>query len=204
MRHLWKTIGCLLAVALAGVVRAADNDKVSEVRKVDSFSSIEITSVATVYFTQDDNCSLRIEGKEKFVKNTSTTVKGGCLVIGFKEKENKKMRENGVTIYLTAPDLKKVEFTGVGSFNCEKPLKLRDVVLEVGGVGGVNIADLTCHRLKVDLEGVGEANIHVDCDYLSASMSGVGSVKLSGSAGEADISKGGIGSVNTKELVVGK
>lgn len=57
MRHLWMTIGCLLAVALTSVARAADNDKVSEVRKVDPFSSIEITSVAVVYFTQGGNSS---------------------------------------------------------------------------------------------------------------------------------------------------
>lgn len=196
------TIGCLLAVALTSVAGAANKDNVSEVRKVDSFSSIEITSAATIYFTQDDNCSLRIEGKEEFVNNTSTTVEGGCLVIDFREKEDKKMRENGVTLYLTAPDLKKVSFTGVGGFNCEEPLKLDEVLLRIGGVGEINIADLTCHKLKVKLEGVGEANIHVNCDYLSAGMSGVGSVKLSGTAGDADISKGGIGSVNTKELVV--
>ena len=45
----------LLFAAVAGTVYAANGDaKVSEVRKVSAFSSIEITSVATVYFTQSD------------------------------------------------------------------------------------------------------------------------------------------------------
>ena len=150
--------------------------------------------------------SFKIEGKEKHVKNTETTVKDGCLLIGFKDRKNKSMRnqKDGVTIWISAPDLKKVEFTGVGEFNCEKPLKLDEVSFEVKGVGEVNVSDLTCDELKVTLRGVGSADIHVVCDYLTARMSGVGDVTLSGTAGHADISKGGIGGVNTCNLKVGR
>lgn len=140
------------------------------------------------------------------MKNTETTVKDGRLLIGFKDKKNKSRRnqKDGVTIWISAPDLKEVEFTGVGEFNCEKPLKLDEVSFEVKGVGEVNVADLTCNVLKVALRGVGSADIHVVCDYLSAQMGGVGSVTLSGSAGRADISKGGIGGVNTDNLKIGR
>ena len=40
---------------------------------MDAFSSIEITSVGTIHFTQSDTYSFRIEGREKYVKNTQTT-----------------------------------------------------------------------------------------------------------------------------------
>ena len=196
-----------LVLAFAGMLSVCAQDaKVSEVRKVDAFSSIEITSVGTIHFTQSDTYSFRIEGREKYVKNTETTVKDGRLLIGFKDKKNKSRRnqKDGVTIWISAPDLKEVEFTGVGEFNCEKPLKLDEVSFEVKGVGEVNVADLTCNVLKVALRGVGSADIHVVCDYLSAQMGGVGSVTLSGSAGSADISKGGIGGVNTDNLKIGR
>ena len=124
----------------------------SEVRKVDAFSSIRITSVGTVYFTQSDSYSLQIEGWEKYVKNTESTVKDGCLTIGFKDR--KKMRnqnESGVTIRLSAPDLEMVEFIGVGEFNCEEPLKLDELSFEVKGVGEVHVSDLTCRELRVAL-----------------------------------------------------
>lgn len=155
-------VGIIIALILTfvGMLSVyAQDTKVSEVRKVDAFSSIEITSVGTIYFTQSDT---------------------------------------------SAPDLKKVEFTGVGEFNCEKPLKLDEVSFEVKGVGEVNVSDLTCDELKVTLRGVGSADIHVVCDYLTARMSGVGDVTLSGTAGHADISKGGIGGVNTCNLKVGR
>ena len=59
-------IGVIIALALAfaGVICAWGQDnKVSEVRKVEAFSSIRITSVGTVYFTQSDSYSLQIEGR---------------------------------------------------------------------------------------------------------------------------------------------
>lgn len=206
MKALFITLS-LLFTAIAGTVYAANekDPQVSEVRKVEAFSSIEVTSVATIYFTQSDTYSLKIEGREDYVTSTTTNVKNERLIIGFKNRKNGDSNRNkGVTIWLTAPDLKEVEFTGVGSFNCEKPLKLDDVKFEVEGVGKVNVEDLTCKTLKVSMEGVGKANIHVTCDYLRASLDGVGSVTLSGTAGKADISKDGIGGVNTRNLKIGE
>ena len=57
------------------------------------FSSIEITSVGTIHFTQSDTYSFRIEGREKYVKNTETTVKDGRLLIGFKDKKKTRVGE---------------------------------------------------------------------------------------------------------------
>lgn len=206
MRALFITLSCIFAVVAGSVYAAGDAKevKVSEVRKVEPFSSIEVVSVATIYFTQSDTYSLKIEGKERLVKNTATTVRRGCLIIDFKDEEKAKHVKEGVTIYLSAPDLKEMEFTGVGSFNCEKPLKLNDVKFQVAGVGKMNVEDLTCRSLDISLGGVGKADIHVVCDQLSASVDGVGRITLSGSARSADISKGGVGSVNTRNLKVGK
>lgn len=202
-------VGAIIALALtfAGMLSVCAQDaQVSEVRKVDAFSSIEVASVGTIHFIQSDSYSFKIEGKEKYVKNTETTVKDGCLLIGFRDKKNKGMRnqKEGVAVWISAPDLNKVEFTGVGEFRCEEPLKLDRVKFQVEGVGRVYVEDLTCHTLEVELDGVGKADIHVDCDYLSADMNGVGKVTLSGTAGKAEISKEGIGSVNTSDLEIGR
>ena len=56
-------VGIIIALILTFVgmlsVYAKDT-KVSEVRKVDAFSSIEITSVGTIYFTQSDTYCFKI------------------------------------------------------------------------------------------------------------------------------------------------
>lgn len=192
-----------LVLAFAGAAGAlAQNEQVSEVRKVDDFSSIRITSVANVIFTQGDDCSLCLEGKEKWVKLTTTEVKNGYLVISFKKGEKSVKNINGLKLYVTAPTLEAVELTGVGSLECKEPLKLDDFTLRINGVGSAEVADLTCHRFTVSLNGVGDAEVNVDCDYLKARMGGVGSLELRGSAGEADVSRSGIGSLNTKRLKI--
>lgn len=192
-----------LVLAFAGAVGAlAQNEQVSEVRKVDHFSSIRIKSVANVEFTQGDKYSLRLEGKEKWVKLTTTEVKNGYLVISFKKGEKSVKNINSLKLYVTAPTLEAVELTGVGSLECKEPLKLDDFTLRINGVGSAEVADLTCHRFTVSLNGVGDAEVNVDCDYLKARMGGVGSLELRGSAGEADVSRSGIGSLNTKRLKI--
>ena len=198
-------IGIMIALVLAfaaAVGAWAQDGKVSEVRKVDDFSSIKITSVANVIFTQGDRYSLRLEGKEKWVKLTTTEVKNGYLVISFKKGEKSVKNIDGLKLYVTAPTLEAVELTGVGNLECKEPLKLDDFTLRINGVGSAEVADLTCRRFTISLNGVGDAEVNVDCDYLKARMGGVGSLELKGSTDEADISRSGIGSVNTKQFKI--
>lgn len=186
-------------------MRAGNTKKVSEVRKVAPFTSIDVTSVAAIYFTQGDVCSLKMEGEEEYVKKTTTQVTDGCLKIGFKREEKKNFQNTeGLVIYLTAPDLQRLDFTGVGSFCCEEPLKVDCLQVHVEGVGKVRVDDLTCQTLEVHLEGVGSAELNVQCNALSAHLEGIGSVSLSGRAGRADIRKDGLGSVNTNRLKIGE
>lgn len=212
MKTLTITLGLLFALAVSTVFGAVNGKdvKVSEIRRVENFSSIDITAVATVYFKQSNRCSFKIEGKEKWVKKTKTHVKDGKLFIE-REKDSGNSsfsfgsRNNeGVTIYLTAPDLTELEFSGVGSFNCSSLLKLNDVRLNVEGVGKLYLSNLICNTLRVNLQGVGKATIHVDCDYLDARVEGIGHIDLSGSTGSANISKEGIGSVDTDHLRIGQ
>lgn len=208
MKTLLMTVSFLFA-AMTGT-KCASSDagiKVSETRKVEAFSSIEVSTVANIYFTQSDTYSLKIEGKEKFVKQTKISVRNSVLSIDCEQNKDAKTNRNNtkkVDVYITAPDLQKVNFSGVGSFNCNTPLKLNDVKFEVEGVGNVKVANLKCKTLSIDLEGVGNADIHVNCDRLKASVDGVGHIVLSGTAGTANISKDGVGSVNTSKLKIGK
>lgn len=185
--------------------KGSSEDKVSETRSVSAFHSIEVESVASVYFTQSNTYSLRVEGEKKWVNQTKCTVKDGVLLITWAEKGKKTTKNvNGLSIYVSAPDLQKVAFEGVGSFNCKSRLNLKDVKFDVEGVGSLHVADLHARNVQVSLEGVGSGELAVDCEHLDASIEGVGSLTLSGKAKSAQISKDGIGSVSTRRLKVGE
>lgn len=201
-------VGLVMVFLCATCISAkgSSEDKVSETRSVSAFHSIEVESVAGVYFTQSDTYSLRVEGEKKWVDLTKCTVKDGVLLITWAEKGKKKTTKNvnRLSIYISAPDLQEVTFEGVGSFNCKSRLNLKDVKFDIQGVGSLKVADLHARNVKIDLEGVGSGELTVDCDQLDASVEGVGSLTLSGKARSAHISKDGIGSVSTRRLKVGE
>lgn len=200
-------VGLVMVFLCATCISAkgSSEDKVSETRSVSAFHSIEVESVASVYFTQSNTYSLRVEGEKKWVNQTKCTVKDGVLLITWAEKGKKTTKNvNGLSIYVSAPDLQEVTFEGVGSFNCKSRLNLKDVKFDIQGVGSLKVADLHARNVKIDLEGVGSGELTVDCDQLDASVEGVGSLTLSGKARSAHISKDGIGSVSTRRLKVGE
>ena len=135
-----------LVLAFAGMLSVCAQDaKESEVRKVDAFSSIEITSVGTIHFTQSDTYSFRIEGREKYVKNTETTVKDGRLLIGFKDKKNKSRRnqKDSADIHVVC-DYLSAQMGGVGSVTLSGSAGRADI--SKGGIGGVNTDNLKIGR----------------------------------------------------------
>lgn len=81
-------VGLVMVFLCATCISAkgSSEDKVSETRSVSAFHSIEVESVAGVYFTQSDTYSLRVEGEKKWVDLTKCTVKDGVLLITWAEK----------------------------------------------------------------------------------------------------------------------
>ena len=104
---------------------------------------------------------------------------------------------------MTAPDLKSVDVLGVSSLKSEMPLQLEDIKFHIGGVGKIDLEDLTCRSLILDIGGVGKVNVHVDCERVDVHVGGTGRVTLSGHARQANISKTA-GKVNTRGLKIGE
>lgn len=194
----------LMSIVLLGMgslVSCLAGNRVTEERRVEGFRSIDINGVASVCFTQADAYAFRMEGDENLVKATSAEVEDGTLVVSQRKvrKSNK-----GLTIYISAPELEAVSFSGVGSFRCKDRLDADDIRFDVDAVGTLSVDDLHCRNLTLDFDGVGDASLHVDCDMLEAEVDGVGSVTLSGRAGNSKISRSGVGSCNVRNLKVGE
>lgn len=164
--------------------------------KVSGFTAIEMDAVGNIVFVQGDKYSLTLEGSPRWVAAIKYRVEDNCLKIDMNREKNR--MQKGVNLYITAPDLKKVEFDGVGNFNCDTPLKVDEFDLEFDGVGNIKITDLVCRRADMDVDGVGEVSIRINCDELKAGFDGVGNVTLSGSAKKADIDKARVGRVNLR------
>jgi Protein of unknown function (DUF2807). len=107
-------IAVLLSVAFCSL--SAQN--VSKDYNVDEFSAINLQSVGNIIFTQSAGCSCRLEGPSEFVEKTRVTVKNGTLVISYKDRNARNIKN--LICYITAPDLSKVKIDGVGNLMQKK------------------------------------------------------------------------------------
>ena len=174
-------VAVLLSVALCPLW--AQN--VSEDCKVGEFSAINLQSVGNIVFTQSDTYSCRMEGPFEYVDKTKVTVKGETLVIEYKQKNVKNVKN--LTFYITAPDLNNVKIDGVGNFNARESLKLKNITFKLDGVGNCEVKNLRCDEVQLIVDGVGN-------------MDGVGNITLSGKADRASLKRDGVGRINHKKL----
>lgn len=198
------TIRFIVMVVLTCLsIPAIKAQEISKEVKVAKFHKLDLATVGTVYFIQDKECSVKIEGKEKNVELYNIYVEDHTLCIEAKEK-NINGNKNGVTIYITAPSLSELDFMGVGQLYSNEELKADVFKCTLQGVGKMYIRNLICRKLDVEIDGIGKAEIRVKCQELEAGVNGIGSLTLSGSTEEANISKSGIGRVDTDDLKIGK
>ena len=171
-------IAVLLSVAFCSL--SAQN--VSKDYNVDEFSAINLQSVGNIIFTQSAGCSCRLEGPSEFVEKTRVTVKNGTLVISYKDRNARNIKN--LICYIDA----------------KEELKLKNIAFELDGVGNCNVKSLYCDELKLDVDGVGNMKLNVDCSTIKAKVDGVGNITVSGKADAAFFKRDGVGKFNYKNL----
>ena len=151
MNLLKKTIPLLcilLAACSSSRIKAAeknvDNSKISEeVRPIDNFKEITMSTVADIYFYQEKgNPTLTIKGEKEMVDLIKTSTENGVLKIYSTEKN---FNNNGkkVRIELSAPSVEKITVAGVGDVYMENTVSLDNLHLGLSGVGNMYIKN--CH-----------------------------------------------------------
>lgn len=155
------------------------------------FTGIDVETVADVYYTQNngDKQEVRLDFsamkdekfKEEFQKKAKVIYRDGKVIIGLSGKikgisdvkKSERMR-----VYVTSPDLLKVELEGVGSFNCDA-INSDSFEIDNEGVGNINIKKLLANKVEITNEGVGSVNLgEVQSDHLAVDLEGVGSVNV--------------------------
>ncbi len=204
--------------------------------KVDNFNRIVADGVASVFFTQGNEFNIEIEGDKISVECLKLEVINRTLHISddtnkLDENNNKKHwwqyffnfnsnynegRSHRINIYITAPDLEKVNMNGVGSFHIKDELTVdHGLDFNSDGVGSISLNSVSCgyaeihhngvgslsinnfecdNNIYIDKGGVGSANINLKAQDVWLNSSGVGSVTLNTKCRKIEISASGVGS----------
>lgn len=145
---------------------------ITQKRSFASFTGVSNMVSADVMVTQGKQEDVRFEGEENILENLEAKVKGGVLYLEF--KKNVRNYEK-LKIYITIPEITKLEITGSGSFIGQNDWNVGDIELEIAGSG--------------------EIKARLNAKSVEAEIAGSGDINLSGSASNADFEIAGSGNI---------
>lgn len=177
-----------------------------------AFKAIDVSVVADVYYTQNsgdkhdvklDFSAIRDDDTRELMKEKVKVVyRDGGVEIGVtgNVRSAKGMDEGKrLKVYITSPDLVKVDMEGVGSFHAGT-INSDQLEMDNEGVGSMYVKEVLANKLKVTNEGVGSVTIDkVTGDDFSIDNEGVGKVNVGFyKGGKLDIDNEGVGKVSAK------
>jgi hypothetical protein len=155
---------------------------ITEVRALQGFTGIEISTFGRVNLSQGESESLSIQGSDNVVPVIRTTVRNNVLLIETEENINI-MGMNG---------------SNVLTFN----IVVKDLTsLTISGAADIEMNGLSTSNLEFTMNGAGQLGLDaLDADSLDVTLSGVGDVEISGQVTTAQIDIPGAGSVRASDL----
>ena len=169
-----------------------------EVRKVASFSGIQVSSGINVSFTQDSKQKVVVDSdRPEFVK---TEVVGDILKIYVDKNNNRNLKFKKLSVTVSAPELSKIAVNSGANFNTLNTIK--SDYFQIAATSGANLkADLDT-KGKVELSTTSGSNVrlNVNADELEMSATSGSSATLYGKIKETTFDVSSAATVNAQDL----
>ena len=202
----------LLCLALSACSSAAAGPSVTEPRKLDAFTGLDVSSVLDVEVTIGSPAKVEVRGPQEWVARLSTKVVQGVLVASMPGKWNDVPT---LKLVITTPSLTSASLSGVVTLKAAR-LTGKAFDLDVSGVGTVVLAGavdalhvessgagtldaqkLITSTTAIELSGAGEATVHAT-KQLDVSLSGAGSITAYGKPATIHKSISGVGELELR------
>ena len=169
-----------------------------EVRKVASFSGIQVSSGINVSFTQEAQQKVVVDSdRPEFVK---TEVVGDILKIYVDNNNNRNLKFKKLSVTVSAPELSKIAVNSGANFNTLNTVK--SDYFQIAATSGANLkADLDT-KGKVELSTTSGSNVrlNVNADELEMSATSGSSATLYGKIKETTFDVSSAATVNAQDL----
>jgi len=152
-----------------------------EIRDVSEFSKISLNVSGKLYLEQSDRQRVEIVAKSSTLEDIVTEVRGGELIIRFKNRNFfwRSFNPGSIEIYVSVPEIEGLSVSGSGDIIAGERITSQQMSLAVSGSGNIKLDDLHTNRLKASISGSGSLVIASGgmAEDFEASISGSGSVK---------------------------
>jgi hypothetical protein len=216
--HLKLALGTLAVLALAGCgdSEIRTGPQRSEIRTVSEFQSVEVGGATRLELEIGSPAKLEVEGRDPFLENLVTEVRGGTLHIESRRHDWLALGTMPrITVRITTPKLNELKLQGgndvdlrgfnggatqiriQGAANLDASGRLDELKVFMAGAGHADFSQLSASSVNVTVAGVGSVFVHPQ-DKLDATMNGVGAIFYSGSPREVNTHVNGLGTIGQR------
>lgn len=178
MKKFFFGVFCLF-IATAVLAQSDKNivfDANAQVRKVGSFSGIELSGAIDLYLSQGTDEAVAVSaGSDELLQRVKTEVQDNVLHIYFDGK-GKSWNNNKLKAYVTFANLKRIEASGACNIRTAGNIKMNDLTIEMSGASDF-AGEVETNNLRIDLSGASEVRIKGKTEKATILASGASSVK---------------------------
>lgn len=163
----------LVSVLMLACVQMAPGQLKKEERKVETFTSVDLSISANVYLTQDNNQKVVVEASEGDLKEVITVVKNGHLKI---KTESWFSHLKQVNVYISVANIESIGLSGSGNIVADGDFKAVSLDMAISGSGNIKFPKLTATKVEAAISGSGNILLSGSgkADKLEAAISGSG------------------------------
>jgi len=209
MRH-----ALTLSLAAAASLFAVQAQATEQTRTVAPFSTVSNSGPVSVHIEVGKAQTVSVSGNDELVADLQTEVVGNELRLHMKRDTTTfNSHHDSLRVTITMPQLTAfsmagageivvthmsgdsldVSFAGAGTFKADGSVK--NLKLNVGGVGSIDTRELHADNANVNVGGVGSVKVWAGT-RLDASVGGVGSLTYYGDPKTVNTNGGGLGSIS--------
>jgi hypothetical protein len=202
MRFSWfkgpaaQVLYVLIVITLLWVAGAQAAGVENQVRNTGYFNQLHFDGAYTIYLSQGDTCSVKVEAEPKVLDKVTTEVKNNTLKVDTKNGGWFCCWGHGredIKVHITVKDLKSIvidgsaDLAGKGKFVCDT------LELSISGSGDINL-ETESKMLETSIAGSGDVKLIGKAQSFSAAIAGSGDIKAFGlAADKCEVSIAGSG-----------
>lgn len=171
MKHFFLTLLLLLSC-----LSSASSINDTRERNLSGFNALVVEDCFEVHYTESSSFRIYIDTLDgEILSRSKTEVIDGTLHLSYNGN-----RLERVPVYISAPELSKVNVSGVSSFIAETDMNLPYADLMISGTGSLTLRSLTTTLAHVTKKGTGSFAMDgaLVCDTLIGEVEGAGAMKL--------------------------
>lgn len=133
---------------------------ITENRSTTSFNGLEVDVPAETHFTQDSVFKVELKAQQNILDEMETVVIGNELKIRFRHPNTNIKSHDGITIHISAPDIRNMEIHGSGNLRVSGPFTPANIRLVIEGSGNIIVNDVTTTVIDTKIEGSGSIRVN--------------------------------------------